>query len=250
MKVSLVIPVFNEAVHLEQFLRCIDSLELPIKKELIIIDDCSNDGSREIAQQFPFKSQVQIIFQDTNKGKGSALQRGIMAATGDVVGIQDADFEYDIEDIPRLLSLFMNNKADVVYGSRFKKSSPQVHRTYHYLINRLLTMLSNILSGLYLTDMETCYKFFKAEIIKNIVIESERFGFEPEVTAKIARLRCRVMEVPISYFPRNYLEGKKITWKDGVAAIWHIINFNILKRKPFWRKEIPAQYAPNGVQWL
>lgn len=250
MKVSLIIPIYNEASHLEHFLRNIDSLELPMDKELVIIDDCSIDGSREITQQFPFKSQVQIILQDKNRGKGSALQCGIMAATGDVVGIQDADFEYDTGDVPKLLSYFLNNQADVVYGSRFKKSSPQVHRTYHYLVNRFLTVLSNIFSGLYLTDMETCYKFFKTEIIKNIVIDSERFGFEPEVTAKIARLKVRVMEAPISYFPRNYLEGKKITWKDGLAAIWHIFNFNVLKKKKSYRNEMPLQYLPKGTQWF
>lgn len=251
MKVSLIIPIYNEAGHLERFLGNIDSLELSMDKELVLVDDCSTDGSREILQQFNFKSQVQILMQDQNRGKGSALQRGIMAATGDVIGVQDADFEYDIEDVPGLLGFFLHNKADVVYGSRFKKSSPQVHRTYHYLVNRILTILSNIFSGLYLTDMETCYKFFRAEIIQNIVIESKRFGFEPEVTAKIARLRCRVMEVPISYFPRNYLEGKKITWKDGLAAIWHIINFNVMKnKKQFYQQDIPRQFIPEGAQWL
>jgi glycosyltransferase involved in cell wall biosynthesis len=251
MKVSIIIPVYNESEHLEQFFHKIDSLNLPLDKELVIIDDCSRDGSREISQQFPFKSQVQILLQEVNEGKGAALQRGIMAATGDVIGIQDADFEYDTKDVPKLLTLFMDEKADVVYGSRFKKSNIQVHRTYHYLMNRLLTILSNIFSGLYLTDMETCYKFFKREIIQNIVLESKRFGFEPEVTAKIARLRCRVMEIPISYCPRNYLEGKKITWKDGIAALWHIVNFNLLKNnKQFYRKEMPSQYIPKDAQWL
>jgi glycosyltransferase involved in cell wall biosynthesis len=184
-------------------------------------------------------------------GKGAALRLGIENANGEVIGVQDADFEYDIEDIPKILQFFLLGKADVVYGSRFKKSCPQVHRTYHYLINRFLTILSNIVSGLYLTDMETCYKFFRQDIIKNITIECDRFGFEPEITAKIATLRCRVMEVPISYFPRNYLEGKKITWKDGLAAIWHIINFNLLKKKKkFFSRTMPEQYMPKNYQWL
>lgn len=251
MRVSLVIPVYNEADHLSTFLEKIDALELPLEKELVIIDDCSKDSSRSIIQNYPFKSKVQILLQESNQGKGAALQLGILAATGDVVGIQDADFEYDIEDVPQLLIPFISDKADVVYGSRFKKSAAQVHRTFHYLVNRLLTIMSNALSGLYLTDMETCYKFFKREIIQNIVLESKRFGFEPEVTAKIARLKVRVLEFPISYFPRNYLEGKKITWKDGVAALWHIVNFNLLRnKKEFYRSQLPARFVPKGAQWL
>jgi len=251
MKVSLVIPIFNEADHLEKFLRAIDVFTLPMEKELVIIDDCSSDNSLEILRQFPFTSQVQVLTQPKNKGKGAALQLGITVATGEVIGIQDADFEYDIEDIPKLLELFLVDKADVVFGSRFKKSCPQVHRTYHYLVNRFLTILSNVVSGLYLTDMETCYKFFRKDIIKNIVIECDRFGFEPEVTAKLACLRCRVMEIPISYYPRNYLEGKKITWKDGFAALWHIINFNLLKsKKTFFRHQMPDRFIPNIFQWL
>lgn len=250
MKVSLVIPVYNEAGHLERFLQQIDLLVLPMDKELLFIDDCSTDGSLEILQQFPFNSDVQILLQEENQGKGAALQRGFMAATGDVIGIQDADFEYDPEDISALLVPFINNKADIVYGSRFKQSATQVHRTFHYLGNRVLTMVSNLCSGLYLSDMETCYKFFKREIIQNVILESRYFGFEPEITAKIARLKCRVMELPISYFPRNYLEGKKITWKDGVAAFWHIMNFNLIKDKNIYRPGMPSQYIPKGTQYL
>ena len=251
VKVSFIIPVYNEADHLERFLRMIDSLSLPMDKELVIVDDCSTDCSGDIIRRFNFVSQVQLLFQQGNQGKGAAIQRGVMAASGDVIGIQDADFEYDTDDIPTLLVPFLNDKADIVFGSRFKKTSVQVHRTVHYLVNRFLTMLSNIFSGLYLTDMETCYKLFKREIIQNIVLESKRFGFEPEVTAKIARLKCRVLELPISYYPRNYLEGKKISWKDGVAALYHIVNFNVLKgKKHFYRTGLPSQYIPKGRNWL
>ena len=144
----------------------------------------------------------------------------------------------------------MNDKADVVFGSRFKKNVLQVHRTFHYIVNRFLTGFSNLVSGLYLTDMETCYKFFKAEIIKNINLESNRFGFEPEITAKIARLKVRVCEVPISYFPRNYLEGKKITWKDGIAALRHIFYFNFCNRKFFFKSDMPSFYIPKDRNLL
>jgi len=251
LKVSLVIAVYNEANHLEKFLKEIDSFILPFDKELIIVDDCSTDGSREILHKFSYTSEVQILLQKTNQGKGVAVRRGILAATGDVIGIQDADFEYNMSDIPKLITPFIDDTADVVYGSRFKKSGAQVHRTFHYLINRILTVLSNTFSGLYLTDMETCYKFFKREIIQNIELESKRFGFEPEVTAKIARLKCRIMEFPISYFPRNYIEGKKISWKDGLAAVWHIINFNLLKnKKKFYKSSMSSKFIPTSMLWL
>lgn len=251
MKVSLIIPVYNEESHLVQFLKSIDELILDIPKQLVIIDDCSRDNSLAIIKEFQFKSEVKILEQQVNQGKGAAIARGILEASGDFIGIQDADFEYDNSEIPLLLSPLVAGKADIVYGSRFKKSAYQVHRTFHYLINRFLTLLSNFLSGVYLTDMETCYKFFKSDIIKNIHLESKRFGFEPEVTAKIAGLKCRVMEVPISYFPRNYLEGKKITWKDGIAALRHIIYFNLFQSKQtFYRKEMPAKYIPSGRNWL
>lgn len=253
MKVSLLVPIYNEAEHLQAFLEKLDALPLgaAFEKELVIVDDCSTDASRNILQSFSFQSPVQILLQGQNEGKGAALHRGIQAATGDVVGIQDADFEYDLSDVPSLLQAFLQDKADVVYGSRFKSSAPQVHRTFHYLVNFVLTFLSNLLSGLYLTDMETCYKFFKRDIIQNIVLESKRFGFEPEITAKIARLKVRVLEFPISYFPRSYMEGKKITWKDGLAALWHIVSFNLLRNKEeFYRPNLPKKYIPRGAQWL
>ena len=250
-KVSLIIPIYNEEDHLKAFLEEIDALNLSAEKELIFVDDFSLDNSKIIIKEFEFKSQMRLIEQSANYGKGVAVWKGIEEATGDILGVQDADFEYDMNEIPELIKPIIADKADVVYGSRFKKTGTQVHRTFHYLGNRFLTLASNLLSGLYLSDMETCYKFFKAEIIKNINLESRRFGFEPEITAKIARLKVRVVELPISYFPRSYMEGKKITWKDGVAALWHIITFNLL-RKPqqCYKAQMPKQYLIGRTLWL
>lgn len=251
MKVSLIIPIYNEAGHLEEFLKNLDALDLGIEKELVFVDDCSKDNSWDILNRFTFTSKTIKQKQPQNRGKGAALRTGFEIATGDIIGVQDADFEYSLDDIPAIIEPFIKGKADVVFGSRFKKNAPQVHRTFHYLINRILTILSNIFSGLYLTDMETCYKFFRADILKNINLESNRFGFEPEITAKIARLKVRVMEVPISYFPRTYMEGKKITWKDGVAALRHILYFNLLQKpETFFKSEMPKKYIPSGSQWL
>jgi glycosyltransferase involved in cell wall biosynthesis len=248
--VSLIIPIYNEAEHLERFLTLIDTLELPVEKELVLVDDCSKDGSRDILRKFAFSSKVQVIEQEVNRGKGAAIRRGIAAANGDVIGIQDADFEYEPRDIPQLLTRLIEGRSDIVYGSRFKNAE-QVHRTLHYLINRILTILSNICSGLYLSDMETCYKFFRADIIKNVKLDSDRFGFEPEVTAKIARLKVRVAELPISYYPRNYLEGKKITWKDGVAALKHILYYSFfVSDRDCFTEALPHRYIPKGGNWL
>jgi len=250
-KVSLIIPVYNESSHLQRFLEMIDALQVPIEKELVIVDDCSQDASRDILRNYSFKSSVVLICKETNQGKGAAIRTGIEQATGDIIGIQDADFEYETADIPRLLQPLLDDKADVVFGSRFKKSNPQVFRTFHYLVNRLLTIYSNLCSGLYLTDMETCYKFFSANVIRHIRLESNRFGFEPEITAKIAKLKLRVYELPISYYPRNYLEGKKITWRDGIAALRHITyyNFFVTSRKCF-RDSMPKEFIPPGLNLL
>lgn len=251
MKVSLIVPVYNEARHLEVFLSKLDSFDLGIPKELIFVDDCSTDTTRSILETFPFQSTVKKVFQEKNQGKGAALRRGFQEATGSIVMVQDADFEYDMKDIPALLAPILSDSADVVYGSRFSKSGTQVHRTFHYLVNRILTLLSNLASGLYLSDMETCYKVFRAEIIQNIELTSDRFGFEPEITAKIARLAIRIEERPIRYFPRNYLQGKKITWKDGIAAVWHIFKFNFLgTTQSVFKKPMPSKYLLEGRQWL
>jgi glycosyltransferase involved in cell wall biosynthesis len=251
LKVSLIIPVYNEELHLQRFLTEIDQCDLGVPKELVIIDDCSVDQSRKIVENFPFQSEFKFVSMGTNSGKGAAIRKGIELATGTIIGIQDADFEYSLKDIPKIVEPLLQGEADVVYGSRFKKSHYQVHRTYHYLVNRFLTMLNNLLSGLYLTDMETCYKFFKADILKSIHLESDRFGFEPEITAKVARLKVRLMEVPISYFPRTYLEGKKITWKDGIAAVRHIIVFNIFRTpKRMFKNTMPAHLLLTKRSWL
>ena len=251
MRLSLIIPIYNESNHLEEFLTKLDALTLNAEKELVLIDDCSKDNSADIVSKFAFKSKHLFIRQDFNQGKGAAIRRGIAAATGDFIGIQDADFEYDINDISTLIQPLIEGKADVVYGSRFKKSNYQVHRTFHYLVNRFLTTLSNAFTGLYLTDMETCYKFFKADIIKNIILETNRFGFEPEVTAKVAKLKVRVFEMPISYFPRSYMEGKKITWKDGIAAVCHIMRYSVGRSLKYSvQSTIPSKYIPRSSQWL
>ena len=248
---SLIVPIYNEEEHLPQFLELLDVLDVGIKKELVFVDDKSKDNSLSVIQNFPFKSKVIIKEQNLNQGKGAAIQKGLELANGTIIGVQDADFEYRMSDISMLLKPLVNDECDVVYGSRYKKNAAQVHRTYHYLINRLLTTLSNLLSGLYLTDMETCYKFFKADVIKNIEITSNRFGFEPEVTAKIARLKVRIFEFPISYHPRNYEEGKKITWKDGIAAFFHITRFNLFSKKESdYRLTLPKKYIPTSKQLL
>jgi glycosyltransferase involved in cell wall biosynthesis len=246
-KLSLIIPVFNEATHLRSFLEAIDRLRLPLPCELVIVNDGSRDESGAIVRQFPFVSQVQVVELQPNSGKGAAVAAGIQRATGSIIGIQDADFECRFDDIERLIDPIIADRADVVYGSRFARSASRTPLTTRYLANRALTLMSNLASGSSLSDMETCYKFFRAEIIRNVNLESGRFGFEPEVTAKLARLRLRIVELPVSYFPRRHAEGKKITWRDGVAAIWHILYFNYFAdRKRWFRKELPVEFiAPS-----
>jgi glycosyltransferase involved in cell wall biosynthesis len=237
--------VFNEAPHLAEFLAALDHVRLPLPCELVIVNDGSTDESSRIIRQFPFKSPVLIIDQPTNRGKGAAVAAGIARATGEIIGIQDADFEYRFDEIGRLVEPIIAGRADVVYGSRFSPGAPPPSRGIHYLANRMLTWLGNLCSGLRLTDMETCYKFFRADVIRNIHLESRRYGFEPEVTAKIARLRVRLDELPISYAPRGRVDGKKIGWRDGVAAIWHILYFNLLARRTGWFGEgLPAAFRP------
>ncbi len=247
---SLIIPVYNEAGHLEEFFKELQSKDFGCDIEWVIVDDASSDDSWAVIEGLTSEFKITRFKQSVNQGKGAAIHKGISLASGRFIAVQDADFEYDPNDISKLMKPLLAGSCDVVYGSRFHKSANQVHRTAHYAINRLLALLSNILSGLYLTDMETCYKVFSAEILRNINLESQRFGFEPEVTAKIAGLNIRIMEFPISYYPRNYLEGKKITWKDGVAALWFILKYNIFSKSGRYKEAMPKKFIPNSTQWL
>jgi len=240
---SLVIPIYNEAENLADFLCAVDRFHFGLHTELVLVDDGSTDGTAEILRRARMRRKHTIIHNHLNRGKGSAIKQGIAAASGDIIGIQDADFEYDFADIRKILEPLKTGRCDIVYGSRFTPGTQNTHRTLHYMANRVLTGLSNIFSGLKLSDMETCYKFFRREILQNIELQSQRFGFEPEITAKIARLKVRIKEVPVSYFPRNYIEGKKITWKDGFAAVWHILCFNLMvSRRRFFKPTMPEEF--------
>jgi glycosyltransferase involved in cell wall biosynthesis len=227
MKLSVVIPCFNEVGTIGQVVEAVKAS--PVKNcEIIIVDDCSIDGTRELLKS-KIESQVdQVIYHSKNRGKGAALRTGFAAATGDIVIVQDADLEYDPQEYPLLIDPIVNNKADVVFGSRFQGGRP--HRVvyyWHMVGNKLLTTLSNMFTNINLTDMETCYKAFRREIIQSITIEEKRFGFEPEITAKVAKMNCRIYEVGISYYGRTYKEGKKIGWKDGIRAILCILKYNL-----------------------
>lgn len=243
-KLSIIIPVFNEERHVENVLRFLFKADAPIEREWIVVNDCSTDNSMTILESLQKEYSFILISQVRNAGKGAAIRAGISHATGDLIMVQDADFEYDPRDIPELLKPLLENRADVVYGSRFKKSNFQVHRTYHYFVNKLLTILSNLLGGMYLTDMETCYKVFRADLLKSMNLRSNRFGIEVELTAYIAKTSARVFEVPIYYYPRTYLQGKKINWKDGVAALFHLVRFNLLVSFKEAFTSIPMRYHP------
>ncbi len=223
MKLSVVMPVYNEKKTILEVLERVRAVDLP--KEIIVVDDFSTDGTREILQARPPSDDVKIAFQPRNMGKGAALRAGFAAVSGDIVIIQDADLEYDPAEYPALLQPILDNKADVVFGSRFLGGPHRVLLFWHSVGNRILTNLSNMLTDLNLTDMETCYKAFRAELLKRITLRENRFGFEPEFTAKVSRARCRIFEVPISYSGRDYAEGKKIGWKDGIAAIYFIFKY-------------------------
>jgi glycosyltransferase involved in cell wall biosynthesis len=227
LKLSIIVPCYNEKSTIREVIDAV--LAAPYDdKEIIIVDDCSKDGTKEVLLEEIEPLVHQILFHKVNQGKGAALRTGIQAATGDIVLIQDADLEYDPQEYPNLVEPILRNKADVVYGSRFMGSQP--HRVlyfWHSVGNMVLTILSNMFTNLNLTDMETCYKVFRREIIQGISIQENRFGFEPEITAKIAKLECRIFEVGISYYGRTYKEGKKIGWKDGIRAIYCIIKYNL-----------------------
>jgi glycosyltransferase involved in cell wall biosynthesis len=222
----VIIPVFNEAGTILRVLERVK--KVPIEKEVIVVDDASTDGTREILEKRG--QEIKIFFHETNQGKGAAIRTGLSHVTGDLVIIQDADLEYDPSEYPHLMAPILEGKADVVYGSRFSGGPHRVLFFWHAVGNKIITTLSNILTDLNLSDMETGYKIFKTEILREITIESNRFGFEPEITAKIAQLGCRIYEIPISYWGRDYSEGKKINWKDGIAALYWTLKYNLFRK--------------------
>jgi glycosyltransferase involved in cell wall biosynthesis len=248
---SVIVPVYNEEPNLREVVDFLMKSPCPVKREWIFVDDCSTDQSLRILRELANQYEMQILAQPQNQGKGAAVIRGFEQAKGEYIMIQDADFEYNPYDVPKLLEPLIQGEADVVYGSRFKRSAAQVHRTYHFFVNRLLTLLSNLLSGVYLTDMETCYKIFRADLLKSMNLRSFRFGIEVELTAYIAKVRARIFELPISYYPRTQLQGKKINWKDGVAALKHLITFNwFVSFSEAFKPTLPARYHPEMAAQL
>lgn len=227
VKLSVVIPVYNEAATLEKLVAKVDGVDAAIEKEIVLVDDCSQDGTRDVMKKLETAHpDWKFAYHEVNQGKGAALRTGFQVATGDLIIIQDADMEYDPHEYPRLLQPILDGHADVVYGSRFLGGGP--HRVvyyWHYLGNKFLTTLSNMMTNINLTDMEVCYKVFKKEVLAELDLKENRFGFEVEITAKVARGPWVMYEVPISYYGRSYAEGKKITWKDGFRAIWCIFKY-------------------------
>jgi glycosyltransferase involved in cell wall biosynthesis len=237
LKLSIIVPVYNEEQFVETLLQRVlatDLTPMNLSREIIIVDDCSQDNTPQILNGYSSEADIQVLRHERNKGKGAALRTGMKAATGEIVLIQDADLEYYPDEYPKLLKPILEGKADVVYGSRFVGGEP--HRVlyfWHYVGNSMLTLLSNMLTDLNLTDMESCYKVFRADVLRQITIEEDRFGIEPEITAKVAKLartnQCRIYEVGISYSGRTYAQGKKISWRDGVSALRCILKYNLMR---------------------
>ncbi|MCH2392698.1 MAG: glycosyltransferase family 2 protein [Nitrospinales bacterium] len=223
MKLSVVIPVYNEKKTLSELICRVEAVKL--EKEIIIVDDASTDGTRDLLKKYEGQERFKVIYQSKNAGKGSALRAGFDKAEGEIIIVQDADLEYDPKEYPLLIEPILDGRADVVYGSRFQGGTHRVFFFWHYVGNKVLTTLSNMCTNLCLTDMETGYKVFRRTVLDSFILKCNRFGFEPEFTSKVARHAFRIYEVPISYSGRGYEEGKKINWKDGVAALWFIFRF-------------------------
>jgi len=224
--VSVVVPAYNEAETVEMALRRVRNV--PLRLEIIVVNDASTDGTREILEKLATAGLVdRVVHHEKNRGKGAAIRSGVAAATGDALVVQDADLEYDPADLPALIKPISEGRADAVYGSRFQGGPHRVLYFWHYVGNRFLTLLSNMFTNLNLTDLETCYKLVRMDLIKRLPLKSNRFGFEVEITARLAQARARIWELPISYSGRTYAEGKKITWRDGVAALFHILRYNL-----------------------
>jgi len=230
---SVVIPVYNELKYLERVIERVERAKIPdgLERQILCVDDCSTDGTTELLRSLAAqRPHLRVLYHQQNRGKGAAIRTGFEQATGDIVLVQDADLEYDPAEYPRLLTPILDGRADVVYGSRFIGETHRVLYFWHSVGNHMLTMLSNMFSDLNLTDMECCYKVFRREVLQQLVLEEERFGIEPEITAKVAKLGIRLYEVPVSYSGRTYAEGKKINWKDGFSALRCIVKYNLLQR--------------------
>lgn len=221
---SVVMPVYNEARTIVAVIDRVLKAPVDLPREIIVVDDASTDGTRQLLQNMS-SGEIRLVLHDVNRGKGAAIRTGMAHATGEIVLVQDADLEYDPRDYPLLLDPILEGHADVVFGNRFHGGPHRVLYFWHYAANRFLTLLTNVLTGLNVTDMEVGYKVFRRDVLARLTLTADRFGFEPEVTVKIAKMGCRVYEVPIRYYGRTYQEGKKITWRDGVAALFHLLRY-------------------------